>query len=480
MSNYVLTLKLQTSRFHEDLINKRLEIARNIYNANVRELIKRDRKMRHDPIFKTIQSLKSTKEKSAVYKALKDKYEVSKYAMIRFTTPMNRHFSNNIPADVGHNQAIRAFQAYEKVRYSDGEKMRFKKFGTVNSIEGKSNTGIAYKKGYILFNPQKANVKCIIPVKFYKNDTYQEKALHDEIRYCRILKKSIKGRYQYFVQLIMEGTPPNHHIEDFSHNNKNTVGIDIGTSTVAVVSKETVILEVLSRHIKQKDKELKRLNRQLDRQRRANNPTKFDDHGRFIKNNDKWQSSKRYLRTKAKRQNVYRSIAEQRRISHQTLANKIVKLGCDVRVEAMRFKGLQAKAKATTINKKTGKFNKKKRFGKSLSLNAPALLISEIDKKLKYVNQSIHKVDTYTVKASQYDHIKDEYRKKALNERWNILDNEKVQRDLYSAFLIMNTDDTLSKINRNQCIDTYQNFKALHDSFLQNLKNNDIKHHCFA
>lgn len=476
----MLTLKLQTSRFHEDLINKRLEIARNIYNANVSELIKRDRKMRHDPIFQTIQTLKTKKEKNAVYKALRDKYAVSKYAMMKFTTPMNRHFSENIPADVGHNQAIRAFQAYEKVRYSDGKKMRFKKFGTVNSIEGKSNTGIAYKNGHILFNPQKSKVKCIIPVKFYKNDTYQEKALHDEIRYCRIVRKQIKGKYQYFAQLIMKGTPPNRHIEDFSNHNKNTVGIDIGTSTVAVVSKETVILEVLSRQIKQKDRELKCLNRQLDRQRRANNPTKFADDGTFIKNNDKWHDSKRYLKTKAKRQNVYRSLAEQRRISHQTLANKIVKLGCDVRVETMQFKGLQAKAKETTINEKTGKFNKKKRFGKSLSLNAPALLIAEIDKKLKYVNQSIQKVDTYTVRASQYNHIEDEYTKKALNERWNTLNDEKVQRDLYSAFLIMNTDDTLSKIDRDQCIDTYQNFKALHDTFLQTLKDNEIKHHCFA
>ena len=55
MSNYVLTLKLNTSNFHEDIINKRLEIARNIYNANVREILKRDRKMRHDPMYRSIK-----------------------------------------------------------------------------------------------------------------------------------------------------------------------------------------------------------------------------------------------------------------------------------------------------------------------------------------------------------------------------------------------------------------------------------------
>ena len=106
MSNFVLTLKLQTSHFHEDLINKRLEIARNIYNANVREIIKRDRKMRHDADYRKIKEVKTKKEKNTLYKALRDKYQVTKYAMMKYTTPMNRHFAENIPADIGHNLSL--------------------------------------------------------------------------------------------------------------------------------------------------------------------------------------------------------------------------------------------------------------------------------------------------------------------------------------------------------------------------------------
>ena len=214
MSNYVLTLELQTSNFHEDLINKRLEIARNIYNANIKELIKRDRKIRHDPEYAQIKDLKTKKEKNQVYNALRDKYKVSKYEMMKFTTPMNQHFAENIPADIGHNQSARAFQAYEKVRFSNDKKMEYKKYGEVNSLEGKNNTGIAYKNGHVMFNPQKSNVKCNIPVKFYKNDNYHSKTLHDEIKYCRIVRKLIINRYQYFVQLIMKGTPSNQHIKE--------------------------------------------------------------------------------------------------------------------------------------------------------------------------------------------------------------------------------------------------------------------------
>ena len=144
----------------------------------------------------------------------------------------------------------------------------------------------------------------------------------------------------------------------------------------------------------------------------------------------------------------------------------------------MNFKGLQAKAKATTINEKRGKINKKKRFGKSLQLNAPALLVSEIDKKLGYIEQSINKLDTYSLKASQYNHFEDNFIKKKLNERWNIINNEKVQRDLYSAFLIMNSTSE-SLVDRYLCIETYPKFKLLHDEYLAHLKDTNIRHYCF-
>ena len=40
-SSYVLTLKLKTENYQEDIINKRLEIARNISNALTNKVLKR-------------------------------------------------------------------------------------------------------------------------------------------------------------------------------------------------------------------------------------------------------------------------------------------------------------------------------------------------------------------------------------------------------------------------------------------------------
>ena len=116
-----------------------------------------------------------------------------------------------------------------------------------------------------------------------------------------------------------------------------------------------------------------------------------------------------------------------------------------------------------------GKFNKKKRFGKSLANKAPAMLIEIINRKLKYDGLEILKVNTQKVKASQYNHFTGEYNKKELKDRWN--KDIEIQRDMYSAFLIMNVNDDLESINQKECFKTYDNFKILHDKEINRLRN---------
>jgi len=145
-------------------------------------------------------------------------------------------------------------------------------------------------------------------------------------------------------------------------------------------------------------------------------------------------------------------------------------LGDDIKVETMSYKGLQVRSKKTTVSKKTGKFNKKKRFGKSLANKAPSMFLSILDNKLKWFDLNLKKIDTWKVKASQYNHVSDEYVKKELDERWNDFGEFKIQRDLYSSFLIMNVNNDLETINRDLCFDKFQEFKVLHDIEVSRLK----------
>lgn len=140
----------------------------------------------------------------------------------------------------------------------------------------------------------------------------------------------------------------------------------------------------------------------------------------------------------------------------------------------MNFKGLQLRAKETTINDKTGKYNRKKRFGKSLANKAPSLFLTILNNKLKFQDNKLVKVDTRELKASQFNHINEEYNKKKLCQRWNDLNGIKVQRDLYSAFLIQHVNDDLKSVNVELCNKDFDNFLKLHNKEVERLKNIEL------
>lgn len=141
----------------------------------------------------------------------------------------------------------------------------------------------------------------------------------------------------------------------------------------------------------------------------------------------------------------------------------------------MNFKGLQKRMKETEISDKTGKFKRKKRYGKSLANRAPSMLIEIINRKLGYIGKEIKKINTYKVKASQFNHSNQEYEKKTLSKRWVEVMGEKIQRDLYSAFLIKNVKDNLEEIDIEKAKKSFQDFVRLHNLEIERIKNSNIK-----
>lgn len=79
-------------------------------------------------------------------------------------------------------------------------------------------------------------------------------------------------------------------------------------------------------------------------------------------------------------------------------------------------------------------------------------------------------MNTNTFKASQYNHITDSYKKKKLHQRWTTIGNHLVQRDLYSAFLLMNSEANLQQTNRESCNQTFHSFLTLHNQQIEALK----------
>ena len=160
----------------------------------------------------------------------------------------------------------------------------------------------------------------------------------------------------------------------------------------------------------------------------------------------------------------------------------------------MCFKGLQRRAKttkrqdtATDVKQKDGtvktvhKYKRKKRFGKSLNDRAPASFLTILNRKATLYGGGVYKVNTKEFKASQYNHKEDIYIKAGLNERIKYIDGCMVQRDLYSAFLLKNSNTKLDKPDRDKCIYGFKKFLMLQDNLINEMKENNISmKQCFG
>ena len=427
--------------------------------------------MKQSKEYQRVYKLPKGKERNQMFSDLNKMYGLTEYSLHEYVKFMQYHFKKNIDSFTAQKIATRCFKTFQKLMFHQANKVNFKRYGEMNSVEGKSNKmGIRFKDDMLVWN------RLEIPVVIKKNDVYVQMALMNKIKYCRIIRKYIRGKYKYYVQLILDGVPPT-KINNQTGEIKNgigsgRVGIDIGTQTIAYTSKYDVKLLELAPDVDNIEKEKRRLNRKLDRQRRANNPDNYNEDGTIKKQGNKkviWIKSNKYVKTQNELREIQRKQADIRKQSHEKLANYIVSLGSEVYVETMNYKGLQKRSKETTVNEKTGKFNKKKRFGKSLANKAPSMFLTILDNKLKWHGKKLLEIDTFKIKASQYNHIKDDYIKKDLSERWNNFGEFKIQRDLYSAFIIMCTKDNLKETDKNLCNEEFDNFKKLHDMEIERI-----------
>jgi putative uncharacterized protein (fragment) len=114
MANYILTLPLKTELWQNHILEKRLNIARMIYNACLREILKRNKKMKNSFEYKDVKKI-NEKEQSKKYKELDKKYLISKFELNKFVKPMTQKFKKNIGSQMGQELAERAFLTYKKL-----------------------------------------------------------------------------------------------------------------------------------------------------------------------------------------------------------------------------------------------------------------------------------------------------------------------------------------------------------------------------
>ena len=299
------------------------------------------------------------------------------------------------------------------------------------------------------------------------------------IRNNRMVCKEIRGKRRYFLQMVLEGNPVPKRKKDGTFRHTYGVGRvagDIGTQSVAIVSKDQVTLKNLAERSQRTfdiEHKIVLLQRKLERSRRAMNPKNFDEKGRVKKGKKEWIFSNRYIKATSKLRNLHRIAANSRKYAHNEDINKLRAMGDKLIVEQMNIKALQKKAKEVTKNEKTGRFNRRKRYGKSILKRSPGYFLSQARYKFESTGGAFREVNTWTFKASQYDHILDDTNKKQLSQRWHRLPGgTKIQRDLYSAFLLFCSKTDLLKPDKALCDQYFTRFLELHNCCVNEIKNN--------
>ena len=105
----------------------------------------------------------------------------------------------------------------------------------------------------------------------------------------------------------------------------------------------------------------------------------------------------------------------------------------------------------------------------------------ELKRKAEAVGGVYAEVDTKEFKASQYNHVTDTYEKIPLSQREKEIGNRKVQRDLYSAFLIRNADLDFKHPDREKCEYEFEHFAKMHDQLILKMKESGLSmRQCFG
>jgi hypothetical protein len=423
--SFVLELPLVVQPREERKLLAAFEAGRRLYNACLGEALHRLDQMRSSEDWHRAQALpkwvdkKRNPERRVAFKAVNREYQFTPAAVSAFGTQCKNRagWQDRLGAHDTQRIAERAFNAVQEYAFGKRGRPRFKGPGRpLHSMESKTNNaGIRWQAASRSVEWNGLVLRALVPSESKDRHGFMQEALTRRTKYCRMLWRVIGGERRWFVQLVQEGRSP----RKYATASGAYVGIDIGPSSVAVVGEKAVDLVQLAPSVEQPWKECRRLQRALDRSRRATNPDCFNPDGTWKRGTTLTVRSRRYEAARKELAETERVLAERRRRDHGRLGNHILAQGNVIQAETLSYKAFQ------------------KTYGRSVKVRAPGSLVTQLARKAESAGGKLVGLDTWKLRLSQFDHTTATFQKKALGERWHLLGDGSgmVQRDIYSAFL---------------------------------------------
>jgi len=288
---FLLELPLVAEAGQAARVGAHLEVGRQCYNAILSAGQQRLRRMRADPAWQAARAIPRTQkqERKTAFAALRERYGFSEYAFHELARKLRvAWLANHLDAVLAQTLASRAYRALNRVCVGKAKRVRFKSRGRgLSSIENKrSDTGLRFvfeprtdgrSQGCLLWHDDR------LPALINWDDPVVAHGLSHEIKYARLVRRKASSPraqgadtqgYRYYVQLALSGLPfqkPKHTA------GMDTVGLDLGPSSIAIVPQQAEAhLEPLCAELRPDARAIRRLQRKMNRQRRAANPEHYE------------------------------------------------------------------------------------------------------------------------------------------------------------------------------------------------------------
>lgn len=412
-SSFILELPLLASPAEESTILARLEAARQVVNACLGESLRRLSLLKQSKAFQAARTMPKGQKRTSAFKEANEAHGFREYDLHAYAVQFGHSWiGEHLDSLTVQKLATRVFMATQRFAFGKGGRPRFKTYGQVDSIEGKSNSaGIRWRNGSVEWLG--LSLKAVINL----DDRVVAHGLKQRVKYVRLVRRKLNRKNRFFTQLVCEGKPfqkPEHKIGNA------IIGLDQGPSTLAAVAPEAgfAMKKAVCEELDSRQKEIRRLQRHLDRQQRANNTENYNPDRTIKKGPKNWKTSVRMDETREDLAEIYRVRAAHRYSLQGNIVNRILEVGNRIRTEQVSKKWWQ------------------KKFGRSVAHRAPGMLENRLLRKAESAGGEVDLIPTRTTRLSQVCHCGAEVPKK-LRDRIHTCPNCGVvcDRDLYSAFL---------------------------------------------
>src|ERR1051326_1827439 len=271
--SFVCEVPLRVRPHEERTLLARLEAARQVSNARLGEARKRVRLVRESKAFQQARTLsRDDPERPRLFRAARAQHAFSDFALQAYAQQFGHAWlGKHLDSHVLQKLATRAYGDANRLLVGRAKRVRFKGKHQLDSVEGKTNAaGLRWCTDHLEWSG------LMVSARLDSRDLVMVHGLSCPVKYVRLVRRKVGLRNHFYAQLVCEGRPYRKAQHPLG---QGIVGLDLGPSTIAVVAEQEALLQPFCPEVTPSWQHLRRLERNLDRQRRANNPEHYDERG---------------------------------------------------------------------------------------------------------------------------------------------------------------------------------------------------------